>query len=67
MTPLDDLFILTGPCGHSAPVLQWTETPISGELPENEFQCPICARAFARRPTDSPWKPIVLAPISPRL
>ena len=39
---------ITGPCGHTAPFDEWTRTPVSGDLPPGQFQCPVCGRAFRR-------------------
>lgn len=75
---LDSLFTITcGRCNKTSPALQWSERPISGELPAGEFQCPECDFAFRRqratgnpfRKVDGEWKyqPIDLIPISPRL
>lgn len=68
---LDELFtIQCGACGQSNPVFRFKVLPISGELPANEFQCPNCSRAFARRPRKDrkPWDPFIeLVPIPSRL
>src|SRR5688500_8871752 len=45
----DSLFtIICGKCGQMSAALKWCETPISGELPIGEFQCPKCGFAFRR-------------------
>ena len=36
-------------CGHVADIDLFTRTPISGELPDNTYQCPACQYAIERR------------------
>lgn len=78
MTTLDSLINITcGECVKASPALNWTERPISGELPPGEFQCPACGYAFRRqrfngdplRLIDGEYKyqPIDLVPIASRL
>ncbi len=68
---LDDLFVITcGRCQHTAPVMNWRFTEISGELPAGMFQCPQCGHAFKRQPQPQakPWdKFIVLVPAQTHL
>ena len=59
--------ITCGACLSASDALAWCETPISGELPRGEYQCPKCGYAFRREPSDNIWKPITLVPISTRL
>lgn len=71
MPSLDDLFTITcGACQRPAPALQWRERPLSGELPENEYQCPHCGESFRREANpDRTWKDlqILLTPTNPQL
>jgi len=43
-------------CGHVADLFDFSRTEISGELPDNEIQCPACKRAV--RKTWSGLQPI---------
>lgn len=71
MDSLDSLFTITcGACGATAPVLDWTAAPITGDLPRGTYQCPSCHHAFKRQAAESPkpWeKDIQLKPVSPVL
>jgi transposase-like protein len=68
--PLEDLFTIScGSCHHSAPVSKWCCT-VTGELPNNHFQCPNCQRAFKRQPLEGRkyWdKFIEIVPIQAQL
>ena len=66
---LDDLFTITCGCGHEAPVSEWCATPILGDLPRGEYQCPKCSRAFMRENNNEryPYNKILLTPVSPQL
>lgn len=33
-------------CGHEADYLEFRSTPISGELPPDQYQCPACGKAW---------------------
>lgn len=37
-----------GACGHFADLPAFITTPVFGELPRNQFQCPACKHAFTR-------------------
>ena len=37
-----------GFCGHRASLDEFCETPVSGRLPRNVFQCPACHRAVKK-------------------
>lgn len=39
-------------CGHSADLIEFCRTPIGGELPPGQFQCPGCGRAWRRRESE---------------
>jgi hypothetical protein len=57
-------------CGHVATVDAWTSTPINGELPRDQFQCPNCNRAFrvVPNPNAKPWQPVrLIQPVEARL
>lgn len=41
--------ITCGECGQEAAIDAWTRTPVSGELPRGQYQCPRCGYAFQRR------------------
>jgi len=41
--------ISCGRCGQEADIDEWSRTPISGALPLNEYQCPNCKLAFAKK------------------
>lgn len=58
-----------GHCGKASAYSAWCKTPVFGELPDSEFQCPNCQRAFTRRRTGQsyPYPAIECAPISSRL
>ena len=74
---LEALITMTcGRCGQTTAASQWSETPISGELPAGHFQCPKCSYAFRRKRRLDPWRrsngeltyaPIELIEISPKL
>ncbi len=38
-----------GQCGHFDDISRFTATVVSGELPRNHFQCPVCGWAVERR------------------
>ena len=40
--------VTCGDCGHQADINDWTATPIYGDLPRGEYQCPSCGVAFKR-------------------
>jgi DNA-directed RNA polymerase subunit RPC12/RpoP len=56
-------------CGKPSGFTAWTTTSIFGDLPKDEFQCPKCSHAFARRRTGREWfyPQIELVPIATRL
>lgn len=37
-----------GACGHFGDLPTFISTPIFGDLPRNQFQCPACRHAFTR-------------------
>jgi len=55
-------------CGTESPFSAFCETPVSGELPHGDYQCPVCKHAFRRarqEPTHlNQWKSIRLEPIA---
>ncbi len=64
------LNITCGHCGHTADAAEFMNTPVCGELPSGQFQCPKCKRAWQRRPRvfRQPWEPYFeCAPIEARL
>ena len=38
-----------GKCGHVADIEEFCHTPIMGDLPAGQYQCPACTYAFQRR------------------
>lgn len=40
--------VICGHCGHVADLDEFCRTPIYGELPKGEHQCPACGVAFKR-------------------
>ena len=53
---MNELYTITcGKCGKTAPIDNWTNRPLSGELPAGTFQCPHCQWAF-RRAGAGKWK-----------
>lgn len=42
--------ITCGACGEVSGWAGWYETPIGGELPPGQLQCPKCRRAWKRAP-----------------
>ena len=38
-----------GACGHFDDISRFVATPVYGELPVNQFQCPACKHAFQRQ------------------
>jgi hypothetical protein len=40
---------ITCSCGHEAEFLAFTRTPLNGDLPPGEFQCPACRAAWRRQ------------------
>lgn len=41
------LFQVTcGACGHQAPIDDFARRPFSGPLPDDQYQCPACGRAW---------------------
>lgn len=61
--------ITCGHCGQPSGITAWTHREIGGELPQDEYQCPKCQRAFARRRTGREWfyPQIEIVPIASRL
>lgn len=69
--------ITCGHCRQSSGYSAWTSTPVSGELPSGEYQCPKCGVAFRRERYDGDplrliggkyqYKPVDLVPIASRL
>lgn len=53
-----------GSCGHFDDMSRFISTPVWGDLPPNQFQCPKCHEAIERRNRDG-W--IELATITARL
>lgn len=50
-------------CGHEADYEDFQSTPVSGELPRGEFQCPACRRAWTVKTITPPkigWSGMVL-------
>ena len=39
--------ITCGKCKKTSPFDQWCTTPVNGELPKNQEQCPFCKAGFA--------------------
>ena len=54
----EEITITCSECGKSTDALAWRETPITGELPPETYQCPSCRMAFVRERTGNEWKPI---------
>jgi hypothetical protein len=54
-------------CRQASDACAWRERPIFGELPEDEYQCPVCCFAFKRERTGNTWKPINCVQIAPKL
>ena len=50
--------ITCGECHEASDACEWRETPITGELPEEHYQCPACMAAFKRERTGNQWRPI---------
>lgn len=42
--------ITCGKCGHYADFFDFRATPIGGELPANQYQCPHCRAAWRMEP-----------------
>lgn len=40
---------ITCKCGNTAPFDDFTRTPLFGDLPPGDFQCPHCKVAWSRR------------------
>lgn len=40
---------ITCKCGHTASFDEFTRTPVYGDLPPGDFQCPKCQTAWSRR------------------
>lgn len=40
--------ITCGACGHQADYLEFTRTPLFGDLPKDTFQCPKCKTSIKR-------------------
>ena len=62
--------ITCGTCGQSSPADDWSRTPINGDLPRDQFQCPACNRAFrvVPNPNARPWEPgRLIQPVEARL
>jgi len=75
---LESLFTIScHKCGGTSAALKWSETPICGDLPVGQFQCPKCGYAFRRQRFEGdPWRridgelqyrPIDLIPVDSRL
>lgn len=45
---IEEFMITCGQCKHSSPAEEWIERPSGLRLPEDCFQCPVCAVAFKR-------------------
>jgi hypothetical protein len=43
---------ITCKCGHTADLIEFTRTLISGDLPPGHFQCPECGVAWKRVESD---------------
>ncbi len=66
---LDELFTITcGHCQKASACELWFVTPVGGELPHGEYQCPACGRAFRRehRPFARSWEKSVVCVEIPR-
>ena len=44
-----DIQITCGACGHAADFDDFCTTPVGGDLPAGQYQCPACLRAFRRK------------------
>jgi hypothetical protein len=53
-----------GACGHFDDLSRFVSTPVYGDLPVNQFQCPACKHAF-RRQSRQGW--IELQPVGAML
>lgn len=43
---------ITCGCGHTDDLLNFTRTPVFGDLPPGQFQCPSCGAAWRRRESE---------------
>jgi hypothetical protein len=54
---------ITCKCGHEADFDEFRRTPVTGELPAGEYQCPKCRRAWTLRmvtPCTVGWSGMIL-------
>jgi hypothetical protein len=68
----DSLCAVTCQCGHTAPLEQFTDRPITGQLQGDAYQCPACNRAWRRtkgkrRYNGDLYPPLKIQPIAPSL
>jgi transposase len=38
--------LVCGQCGHHDDLMAFTTTPVFGDLPPGQFQCPVCSHAI---------------------
>lgn len=51
--PSTSYLSITCRCGHTADFDEFTRTPISGNLPRGQYQCPACHYAWRMSPQDT--------------
>lgn len=44
-----EMNVTCGRCGCEDSIEAWTERPVTGRLPQGQFQCPRCGFAFKRK------------------
>lgn len=65
----DYVNLTCGRCGHTAGLMDFTRTPVGGELPRGVYQCPQCGLALERvqgRPEVTPSGFVLPGPVTVR-